>query len=311
METPLIETRELKKYFPSKNGTIKALDGISLSLYDGEILALVGESGCGKSTFAKILLHLEEPSYGNVFFQGVDVTNTHPTKKQTREKQIIFQNPYASLNPRMTIYEILKEPFIIHKIPCSLEEIDALLKTVHLSSGSKSLFPHELSGGQRQRVTIARALALNPKFIVCDEPVSALDVSVSAQILNLLKTLQKEKNLSLLFISHDLRVVKYLSSRVGVMYLGHLLEIAKTEDLYKNPLHPYTKALLSSIPIPDPILERTRIKVPLQGEPPSPLTPPKGCPFAPRCPHATALCHEEKPKLKQISQNRSVSCHLI
>ncbi len=303
--SPLIQIQNLSKSFSVQGRTLKALDDISLSLYPGEILGLVGESGCGKSTLGKILTRLENPTKGTLSFRGESLLSYSARK----EIQIIFQDPYASLNPKMTIGEILQEPFKIHKLPHSFTQIDELLSLVNLPPQYKTRFPHELSGGQRQRIGIARALALKPSFIVCDEPVSALDVSVSAQILNLLKKLQQELGLTLLFIAHDLRIVHYLSSRTCVMYFGQLMELAPVEELYKTPLHPYTKALLSAIPIPDPKLERARPKLLLQGDIPSPFHPLKGCSFASRCPYATSLCQEERPKWREHSPKRFVSCH--
>ena len=311
MTTPLVQIKNIKKHFSLKQGTVKALDGINFEIYEGETLGLVGESGCGKSTLGKVLVNLETPTEGEVLFQNKNLQTLKGSaqKEMRKEIQVIFQDPYASLNPKMTVDEILKEPFEIHKIAFTEETINNLLKLVTLPPSCKNRFPYELSGGQRQRVGIARALALNPKFIICDEPVSALDVSVGAQILNLLKKLQKELGLTILFIAHDLRAVRYLSSRIAVMYLGQLMELASVDDLYDNPLHPYTKALLSAVPIPDPILERNRIKIILEGEIPSPLNPPPGCSFASRCPEAKPLCHEVRPVWKEACPGRFTCCH--
>ncbi|MCX6990959.1 MAG: ATP-binding cassette domain-containing protein [Chlamydiae bacterium] len=314
-EKPLLQVKNLKKYFPSGKGTLKAIDDVSFTIYEGETLGLVGESGCGKSTLGKVLLKLEEPTGGEIHFQDINITNMNPQemKKIRRQMQIIFQDPYASLNPRMTISDIIAEPLEIHKVAFGNEKmarIDELLNIVGLSRSTKSRFPHELSGGQRQRVGIARSLSLNPRFLVCDEPISALDVSVQAQIINLLKKLQKDIGLTYLFIAHDLGVVKYLSSRVAVMYLGKIVELASSNDLYSSPMHPYTQALLSAIPIPDPHLEKSRKKVILQGEMPSPITPPKGCVFCTRCPSARKECFEVRPIFKEVAPQHFAACHL-
>ncbi len=311
MMIPLVQIKNIKKNFSLRQGTLKALDDLTFDIYPGETLGLVGESGSGKSTLGKILLNLETPSDGKIYYieKNLHKLKGQQQKEIRKEIQVIFQDPYASLNPKMTVDEILKEPFEIHNIPFSKETIDQLLTLVSLPPSCKNRFSYELSGGQRQRIGIARALALKPKFIVCDEPISALDVSVGAQILNLLKKLQKELGLTILFIAHDLRAVRYLSSRVAVMYLGQLMELGSVEDLYESPLHPYTKALLSAIPIPDPILEKSRIKILLEGEIPSPLNPPKGCVFASRCPQAKDLCHKTRPSWREVSPGRFTSCH--
>lgn len=314
-EEPIIQVKHLKKHFPSKGNTLKAVDDVSFEIKAGETLGLVGESGCGKSTLGKLLLKLEEPTDGEIFFKQKNVTrmNNLQMKPIRREMQIIFQDPYASLNPRMTISDIIAEPLDIHNIVFGAQKqarIDELLQIVGLNTTFKSRFPHELSGGQRQRIGIARALSLNPKFLVCDEPISALDVSVQAQIINLLKKLQKDAGLTYLFIAHDLGVVKYISNRVAVMYLGKIVELASSHDLYSNPRHPYTQALLSAIPIPDPRLEKSREKVLLKGEIPSPITPPKGCVFSTRCPYASKVCFEIKPKWKEIAPKHFAACHL-
>ena len=314
-ERPILQVKNLKKYFPSGKGPLKAIDDVSFTIYEGETLGLVGESGCGKSTLGKVLLKLEEPTSGEIHFQDTNITKmtVKEMKKIRRQMQIIFQDPYASLNPRMTISDIIAEPLEIHKVSFGKEKlarIDELLDIVGLSASTKSRFPHELSGGQRQRVGIARSLCLNPPFLVCDEPISALDVSVQAQIINLLKKLQKDIGLTYLFIAHDLGVVKYLSTRVAVMYLGKIVELASSNDLYSSPMHPYTEALLSAIPIPDPILEKSRKKVILQGEMPSPITPPKGCVFCTRCPSAMKECFEVKPIFKEVAPQHFAACHL-
>ena len=314
-ERPLLQVKSLKKYFPSGKASLKAIDDVSFDIYEGETLGLVGESGCGKSTLGKVLLKLEEPTGGEIYFEGLNITRMNPQemKKIRRQMQIIFQDPYASLNPRMTISDIIAEPLEIHKVSFGKEKdarIDELLDIVGLSPSTKTRFPHELSGGQRQRVGIARSLSLNPRFLVCDEPISALDVSVQAQIINLLKKLQKDIGLTYLFIAHDLGVVKYLSSRVAVMYLGKIVELASSENLYRAPMHPYTQALLSAIPIPDPLLEKSRKKVILQGEMPSPITPPTGCVFCTRCPLAEKKCFEVKPIFKEVAPQHFAACHL-
>lgn len=301
---PLLEVKKLRKNF----NKLVAVDNLSFEIYPGETLGLVGESGCGKSTTGKLLLRLEEPTSGEVLFDGKNILNPTDFKPYRKKMQIIFQDPYASLNPRMTIGDILQEPLQIHHIDKT--SVEDLLKLVGLDASYQGRFPHELSGGQRQRVGIARALSVNPQFIVCDEPISALDVSVQAQIVNLLKKLQNEMNLTYLFIAHDLAMVKYISHRVAVMYLGQLMELAPSNNLYQTPNHPYTQALLSAIPIPNPKTERTKTRILLQGEIPSPLNPPKGCPFVTRCPHAMPICHEIRPPLKEIAPKHFSACHL-
>lgn len=313
---PLVKIRHLKKYYSQGRFIVKAIDDVSLDIFPGETLGLVGESGCGKSTIARCLLHLTEPTDGTIEFEGKSILNLKEKelKHFRRQTGMIFQDPYASLNPRMTAGDIIKEPLEIHKLlkkEDRRKRIEELLHLVGLPPESISRFPHEFSGGQKQRIGIARALAMNPKFIICDEAISALDVSVQAQIINLLQKLQKEIKLTYLFIAHDLRVVKYLSTRVAVMYLGHIVEVAPAEELYKSPQHPYTQALLSAIPIPDPKIEKTRKRIVLHGEPPSPLNPPKGCPFVTRCPHAIATCHHVPPALKQIGYHHQAACHLL
>lgn len=311
---PLLEIKGLKKTYPVSKQLLTAVNTVSFQIFPGETLGLVGESGCGKSTTGRCLLRLEEPSAGDVLFEGKSVLdfNTQELFHFRRQAQIIFQDPYASLNPRMTAQEIIAEPLRIHNLAeeSQIPQMVAhLLDLVGLSKTSLSRFPHEFSGGQRQRIGIARALAVKPRFIVCDEPISALDVSVQAQIVNLLKNLQKEMGLTYLFIAHDLAMVKYISDRVAVMYLGHLVELAPAEELYNSPQHPYTQALLSSISIPDPVIERQRVRTPLQGELPSPLKIAKGCPFASRCPRVQSQCREEKPELKQVAPGHIAACH--
>lgn len=314
--SPLLQIQQLHKHFPFKKGLLKAVDNVSLDIYKGEALGLVGESGCGKSTLGKLLVRLDSPTKGSIHFDSYNLhtLNAKEKKSMCRKMQIIFQDPYSSLNPRMTLFDILKEPFKIHTQLSSRElslEVESLLSLVGLNASFQTRFPHELSGGQRQRVGIARALALRPEFIVCDEPVSALDVSVQAQIINLLKDLQDKLQLTYLFIAHDLGIVKHISSRVAVMYLGKIVELAPTEDLYNTPLHPYTQALLSSIPIPDPRLERARTKIFLKGDPSTDFGSVKGCAFSTRCPYAEPICHQIRPKWKEIKSGHFTACHKI
>jgi oligopeptide/dipeptide ABC transporter ATP-binding protein len=316
MPEPLVEVRQLVKRYSLKNKTLTAVSDVSFEIYPGETLGLVGESGCGKSTLGRCLLRLEDPSSGTIYFEGKDITAFTDQELHLfrRRAQVIFQDPYASLNPRMTAAEIIAEPFLIHPLLPS-DKISArvaeLMDLVSLSKSAMGRFPHEFSGGQRQRIGIARALAMQPRFIVCDEPISALDVSVQAQIINLLKDLQHQFGLSYLLIAHDLAMVKYISDRVAVMYMGHFVELAPAEELYQSPLHPYTKALLSAIPIPDPQLERSRHRVLLKGEIPSPLAPCKGCPFSSRCPVAKEECHTVPPSWKEVSPGHFAACHLL
>ncbi|MFQ5913412.1 MAG: ABC transporter ATP-binding protein [Nitrospinota bacterium] len=316
----LLEVKNLKKYFPVRGGIfgktvghVKAVDGVSFSIRKGETLGLVGESGSGKSTTGRSILRLIEPTAGEVQFDGVDVLSLgkEGLRALRRRMQIIFQDPYASLNPRMTVGSIVGEPFAIHKIASGQERahrVEALLNRVGLSAEHMRRYPHEFSGGQRQRIGIARALALNPDFMIGDEPVSALDVSIQAQVINLLQDLQNELGLSYLIIAHDLSVVRHISHRVAVMYLGKIVEIAKNEDLYPNPLHPYTEALLSAVPVPDPKKKQDRIV--LRGDIPSPINPPSGCVFHTRCPIAEDRCREEIPELRTLPDGRQVACHL-
>jgi len=316
MTTPLIQIKNLKKYFSYKGQTLRAVDDISFDIFPQETLGLVGESGCGKTALARALMRLYEPTSGNILFKGESILNFRgkAIKSLRHDMQYIFQDPYASLNPRMTAGEIIAEPLNIHNVlnrPDREKRVQELLELVGLRPEYIGRFPHEFSGGQRQRIGIARALALNPRFIVCDEPIAALDVSIQAQIVNLLRHLQEEMGLTYLFISHDLAMVKYLSMRVAVMYLGHLMELASSHDLYESPLHPYTQGLLSAIPIPDPHIEKKRTRILLTGEVPSPINPPKGCVFCTRCPKAEKICFEKRPKLKEVEPGHQVACHLV
>lgn len=320
MNMPLIEIQNLKKYFPvggsflQKQKHVQAVDGVSLSIEQGETLGLVGESGCGKSTIGRTMLRLYEPTDGTISFRGKDITHTNmaPYRKKL---QIIFQDPYSSLNPRMTVSDIVGEPLDIHKLYQSKAERQDLirkqLELVGLNSEHMSRYPHEFSGGQRQRVSIARSLMLNPEFMVCDEPVSALDVSIQAQIVNMLMELQQKLGLTYLFIAHDLSVVRHISNRVGVMYLGSLVELTDSSELYHRPLHPYTQALLSAIPIPDPDINRARKRMPLQGDVPSPIDPPIGCKFHTRCPHAREVCKTQRPVLHEVQPKHLCACHKV
>ncbi|MCB2293775.1 ATP-binding cassette domain-containing protein [Clostridium algoriphilum] len=313
----LIVVKNLKKYFQvGKNETLKAVDDVSFTIKKGETLGLVGESGCGKTTCGRTVMGLYPATDGEVLFNGVDIHRLKGKSKRDfcRQAQIIFQDPYASLNPRMTVGDIVGEGIDIHKLYTGqkkAEKIQEVLQMVGLNKEHASRFPHEFSGGQRQRIGIARALAIEPKFIVCDEPISALDVSIQAQVVNLLIKLQKELGLTYLFIAHDLSMVKHISDRVGVMYLGKLVELAPSGILYENPLHPYTQALLSSIPIADPIQSKSKSRIMLEGEVPSPINTKPGCGFVQRCKYAMDCCSGETPELKEIKPGHFVACHLI
>lgn len=315
----LLGINQLEKHYPVKGGVfhkevaaIKAVDDVSLTIYQGETLGLVGESGCGKSTLGRIILRLEEPTAGEVFFEGSNIyTCNRIQMKQFRQKmQMIFQDPFSSLNPRKTISHIIGEPLAVHSVGNRkerAERVAALLHLVGLRHEHLNRYPHQFSGGQRQRINVARALSLNPKFVICDEAVSALDVSIQAQIINLLKDLQHAFELTYLFISHDLSVVEHVSDRVAVMYLGKIVELASCKSLYDHPLHPYTRALLSACPIPDPSLKNKR-RILLKGDVPSPIAPPSGCHFHPRCIHARAVCSREAPPTIKVNENHTVAC---
>ncbi|WP_350343469.1 oligopeptide/dipeptide ABC transporter ATP-binding protein [Proteinivorax tanatarense] len=314
MSEKIIEVRGLKKYFKTNKGPLHAVDDINFYIKKGETLGLVGESGCGKSTAGRVLLRLIPPTEGEVFFEGENILdfNRRKMRKARRDMQIIFQDPYSSLNPRMSVEEVISEPLYINKIYKKKNEIaervKELMDTVGLSQRLVNAYPHELDGGRRQRVGIARALALKPKFIVQDEPVSSLDVSIQAQILNLMEDIQDEMGLTYLFISHDLSVVKHVSDRIAVMYLGKIVELGDYNSMFKNPLHPYTQALLSAIPIPKIDVEQEMII--LEGDVPSPVNPPEGCRFYGRCRHRMDICNQKNPELFEIEKERFVSCHL-
>ncbi len=315
----LLETKNLSKYFTGKKGLlnrqpaqVKAVDHVSLTVNKGETLGLVGESGCGKSTLGRTILRLIPATEGQVLYNGEDIL-TYDKKKMwemRRKLQIIFQDPYSSLNPRMTVYDLISAPLEVYKIGTKAERremVEEILQEVGLDKQYLNRFPHEFSGGQRQRIGIARALILNPEFVVCDEAVSALDVSVRAQVLNLMRNMQQKKNLTYLFISHDLSVVRHISDRIAVMYLGSVAEVAEKAQLYSNPMHPYTKALLSAIPLPD--VKKKRQRIILQGDVPSAYNPPSGCKFHTRCPYATDRCKQEIPVLRQMEKGHQVACH--
>jgi oligopeptide transport system ATP-binding protein len=319
----LVRVENLKMHFPIRRGllqrrvgAVKAVDGVTFNVQPGETLGLVGESGCGKSTTGRAILQLYRPTGGHVYFENQDLTTLHgETLRRKRQRmQMIFQDPYASLNPRMTVGDIIGEPMQVHSLVKPNErrqKVEYFLQRVGLNPYFVDRYPHEFSGGQRQRIGIARALALNPSFIVCDEPISALDVSIQAQVVNLLEDLQKELGLTYLFIAHDLSMVRHISDRVAVMYLGKLMEMATRKEMYANPLHPYTQALMSAVPIPDPVLEEKRQRIILSGDPPSPANPPPGCVFNTRCPLAIDLCRQQVPVWREVSAGHWVYCHRV
>ena len=319
----IVRVENLVKYFPILSGvfqrqvgSVHAVDDISFFLYKGETFGLVGESGCGKSTAGRTILQLYRPTSGHVYFDNVDLVKLkgEDLRHMRKRMQMIFQDPYASLNPRMTIGEIIAEPLVVHDMAKGnemRERVDELLNIVRMNRSFASRFPHEFSGGQRQRIGIARALALQPDFIVCDEPISALDVSIQAQVINLLEDLQKRYELTYLFIAHDLSMVKHISNRIAVMYLGILAEMAPRDELNTHPLHPYTQALLSAVPVPDPVVEEKRQRIILEGDVPSPVNPPSGCHFRTRCPLAEKICAEQAPAWREVASGHWVACHMV
>ncbi len=319
----LVQVRELKKYFPIRRGVlqrrvgdVKAVDGVTFNIFRGETLGLVGESGSGKTTVGRTMLRLYEPTAGSILFEGLDLAQLSSRElRSTRQRmQIIFQDPYASLNPRMTVGGIVGEPLEVHRVARGKEKrerVQELLRLVGLNPYFVNRYPHEFSGGQRQRIGIARALALNPDLIVCDEPISSLDVSIQAQVVNLLEELQGRMNLTYLFIAHDLSMVRHISDRVAVMYLGKIMELTDRDELYLNPLNPYTQALLSAVPVPDPVVEEKRRRIILEGDIPSPATPPDGCNFSTRCPVVRDICVEADPELIEVASGHFCACHIV
>lgn len=319
-ETPLLEVQDLKEYFDINTGffrskPLKAVDGVSFSIKKGETLGLVGESGCGKTTVGRTLLHLYKPTGGKIFFEGRELRTRGDIKEYRKKATMVFQDPYSSLNPRMTVSDIIGEPLDVHKLYSSkkerMERILELMSYVGLNSEHAARYAHEFSGGQRQRIGIARSLAVNPSFIVCDEPVSALDVSIQAQVINMFDELQEKMGLTYLFIAHDLLVVRHISDRIAVMYLGKMVELAKAEEIYHRPLHPYSKSLLSAVPVPDPKTARANKRIVLSGDIPSPLNAPSGCPFRTRCKYATEQCAESMPEFKEVETGHFVACHRL
>ena len=315
---PLIEVKDLKQYFNISTGMfkskpLKAVDGISFSINRGETLGLVGESGCGKTTVGRTILHLYKPTGGEIWYDGKQIKTNSDIKEFRKKATMVFQDPYSSLNPRMTVSDIIGEPLDVHKLYKSKQErqekILQFMDYVGLNSEHAARYAHEFSGGQRQRIGIARSLAVNPDFIVCDEPVSALDVSIQAQVINMFDELQDKLGLTYLFIAHDLLVVRHISDRIAVMYLGKMVELADAEEIYKNPLHPYSKSLLSAVPVPDPKIARANKRIVLSGDIPSPLNAPSGCPFRTRCPYADEQCSCSMPEFKEVSKGHFVACH--
>ena len=314
----LIEVKNLKEYFPINTGLfkstpLKAVDDVSFAIRQGETLGLVGESGCGKTTVGRTILHLYKPTAGEIWFKGKKIETRADILEYRKKSAMVFQDPYSSLNPRMTVSDIIGEPMDIHKMYANKKEreerILELMNRVGLNSEHASRYAHEFSGGQRQRIGIARSLATNPEFIVCDEPVSALDVSIQAQVINMFDELQEQMNLTYLFIAHDLLVVRHISDRIAVMYLGKMVELADAKEIYDHPLHPYSKSLMSAVPLPDPQKARANQRVVLSGDIPSPLNAPSGCPFRTRCPHACEACAESMPELKELAPGHFVACH--
>lgn len=319
----LLRVEDLMMHFPiyrgvfqRQVGAVRAVDGVSFDVMRGETLGLVGESGCGKSTTGRAILQLYKPTGGDVHFEGKDLVKLkgEEMRQMRRKMQMIFQDPYASLNPRMTVGQLVGEPLVVHNVATGAEiseRVAHLLELVNLNPAFATRYPHEFSGGQRQRIGVARALALQPSFIICDEPISALDVSIQAQVVNLLEELQEQFNLTYLFIAHDLSMVRHISKRVAVMYLGVIVELADRDDLYKEPLHPYTQALLSAVPIPDPLADAKRQRTILEGDVPSPVNPPSGCRFRTRCPIAEPRCAESRPEFREVKPGHFVACHLV
>ena len=317
-ESPLVDVRDLKEYFPVNTGfftqkPLKAVDGVSFTIQRGETLGLVGESGCGKTTVGRTILHLYKPTDGEVIYDGRPIKTKEDIKWFRTKSTMVFQDPYSSLNPRMTVSDIIGEPLDVHKLYSTKKEREEkildLMDRVGLNSEHASRYAHEFSGGQRQRIGIARALAVDPEFIVCDEPVSALDVSIQAQVINMFAELQEEMGLTYLFIAHDLLVVRHISNRIAVMYLGKMVELASAEEIYDHPMHPYSKSLISAVPLPDPRAARANKRIVLEGDIPSPLNAPSGCPFRTRCPYANKDCVFEMPEFKEVSKGHFVACH--
>lgn len=318
-KTEILRVEHLKKYFTTPKGTLHAVDDVNFSIRTGETLGVVGESGCGKSTMGRAILRLHEPTSGKVYFEGKDILgyNKKQLKDLRKDMQIIFQDPFASLKPRMTVSEAIIEPLLVQGIykpnekAAITQQVEKIMNLVGLAKRLVNTYPHELDGGRRQRIGIARALAVNPKFIVCDEPVSALDVSIQAQVINILEELQDKFHFTYLFISHDLSMVRHISSEVGVMYLGNLIEYAQVDELYDNMLHPYTQSLISAVPVADPKLAKENQRIILEGDVPSPINPAPGCPFRSRCRYAKDICGQVKPELKAVNDKHKVACHLF